>query len=1038
MNFRKTAIEKSHKQNFNAQSNEMLYSRGQNSSAKLRSHADFQAEIEQIQTLIEEGVSRLAEEKAASLLKLKPRDANLLAKIRLSLSKALELQARYADALDILKVYESEEIRLGLNEEIDLEVQTQLALLYNYLTDSPKAISLLKEILEEAQTIEANKNLFGLIYVSLSRSYRSIGQNPISRDYARQALEFYREAGNRRGMVQAYLSLANTSGQEGKMDDYIENCQQALDIIGNNPETFWLGRIYSDMAGAYYLLNRPLDGIACLEKSTHYFGQTEHVANAASAYNNLGIGLVTVGDWERAEENFQKALAIAVKTNHPSLAMINDSIGELFLLREKFDEAEKYLRRAIDISQRQSRKWFYMQALRTWGRWHLATGNFQQAVEITNQYLETAKQINNLQSVRHAHLQLAEIYLKQEKWKEFEAQMACVNVKDEDAKTDLQIAAYSQRLLGLFASGNGDATLAEYHFSRSLSLYEMLHEFYYSTVCFYELGEILAETNPKRAAEYLQRAIENFRRLQIKNPLEKAKKAFYALGEIAAKDTKQKTQDIGLLILRLTESASSRELLLHEFSAILQQESRAKKILIAEEKEDKKLAPFVFNGFSEAEAAEIAAQLQNAHNHDRVKDFANAKNFFVSSFAAANAPSAFLILAPRNNAKLADGTDIQPLVKIVELGLENCALREKNKTKRADIETSVRIEDDLLPGFIHSSAEMKSLVEEIYKIRSSDITVLITGESGTGKELVSRAVHALSKRKEKIFVPFNCTAIPKELAEGHLFGYKKGAFTGATNDAPGVIRTADGGTLFLDEIGDLPLDVQPKLLRFLQEGEIHPLGEKKPLKVDVRVVAATNVSLEEKVAEGTFREDLYYRLNVIRLLVPPLRERRSEIPLLVNHYINHYSAQFSKRNVSITPQTMDLLMVGNWEGNIRQLCNEVQRLVIRAEDGEILTPEHLSPELRRNALPLVSTENGAPLTRDFQSNSFNFSTENGTLDEIVAEVESRILLETMKRHKGNISRVAKELGISRRGLYMKLERLQLYKPAKNPFYADSF
>src|SRR5207248_5236999 len=185
------------------------------------------------------------------------------------------------------------------------------------------------------------------------------------------------------------------------------------------------------------------------------------------------------------------------------------------------------------------------------------------------------------------------------------------------------------------------------------------------------------------------------------------------------------------------------------------------------------------------------------------------------------------------------------------------ALRIRDKSQPADVETSPFTSNSLMPDFIHSSPAMTALVEEVYKIRSLDVTVLVRGESGTGKELVSRAIHTLSNRKDKIFVPFNCTAVPKELAEGHLFGYKKGAFTGAVEDSPGMIRTADGGTLFLDEVGDLPIDVQPKLLRFLQEGEIQPIGEKKPIKVDVRIIAATNMPLEEKVAEGTFREDLY-------------------------------------------------------------------------------------------------------------------------------------------------------------------------------------
>ena len=325
------------------------------------------------------------------------------------------------------------------------------------------------------------------------------------------------------------------------------------------------------------------------------------------------------------------------------------------------------------------------------------------------------------------------------------------------------------------------------------------------------------------------------------------------------------------------------------------------------------------------------------------------------------------------------------------------------------------------------------MVEEVYKIRSSDVTVLVTGESGTGKELVSRAIHTISNRKDKIFVPFNCTAVPKELAEGHLFGYLKGAFTGAVNDSPGIIRGADGGTLFLDEVGDLPLDVQPKLLRFLQEGEVQPIGEKRPIKVDVRVIAATNMPLEQKVADGSFREDLYYRLNVIRLRVPPLRERRSEIPPMINYYVNHYSSRFGKSGISITPQTVDLLMVGDWDGNVRQLCNEIQRIVARAVDGEIITPDSLSPELKRIAKPLAPFAQSGSVKQIASYNSafssFNVGSSNGTLEEAVGELETQMIKDSLTRHNWNISRAANELGLTRRGLYLKLARYHIEKVA---------
>jgi transcriptional regulator with GAF, ATPase, and Fis domain len=370
----------------------------------------------------------------------------------------------------------------------------------------------------------------------------------------------------------------------------------------------------------------------------------------------------------------------------------------------------------------------------------------------------------------------------------------------------------------------------------------------------------------------------------------------------------------------------------------------------------------------------------------------------------------------------------EPLLRVVELGMDVCALRTRARTgANANTQDSLA-GASLMPGFIHSSPAMTRLVEEVHKIRSSDVTVLITGESGTGKELVARAIHALSSRRNKVFVPFNCTAVPKELSEGYLFGYRRGAFTGAVQDSPGVIRTAAGGTLFLDEIGDLPLDVQPKILRFLQEGEIQPLGEQRPQKVDVRIITATNSDLEAMVADGRFREDLYYRLNVIRLRVPPLRERRSEIPTIVNYYINHYSDKFGRRDITITPQTLDLLMVCDWPGNVRQLTNEIQRIIARAEDGIVITPDHLSPELRRAYLP--SHANAAPNAIGTSSGlgaavATDAISHGHTLADAMAELERRMIADALRKHNGNISRAARELGLTRRGLYLKLGRHDL-------------
>ena len=240
---------------------------------------------------------------------------------------------------------------------------------------------------------------------------------------------------------------------------------------------------------------------------------------------------------------------------------------------------------------------------------------------------------------------------------------------------------------------------------------------------------------------------------------------------------------------------------------------------------------------------------------------------------------------------------VRMMAAVARQGFDLCGVRDR-PTAAVDATTERPLEP-LLPGFLCASAAMTRVVDQIQRLQGNDLTVLITGESGTGKELVARAIHVGSSRSAATFLPYNCTTTTRELADSQLFGHRRGSFTGAVSDQPGLIRTAAGGTLFLDEVGDLPLDVQPKLLRFLEQGEIMPVGENRPQPVDVRVLAATNADLEQRVAEGKFREDLYYRLSVIRIHVPPLRQRREEIPHLTTFFLREASERLGKPDVQL-------------------------------------------------------------------------------------------------------------------------------------------
>ena len=999
------------------------------SDARARAQAARQSlerELEEVRLLLDQGLTSEVLQRTTSLMRASRQDPSLLARARCLLSSALEMQGRYRESLEAVQMYEQPEERAKCDPATSIYLGVQLGLAYNYTGDHPKAIALLNGALREA-TAHGGGAQVGSVYVALARVYRSINEYTIARDHAQKALEHFRGTGDWRGLAEANFGIALAEVYEGDYEPALEHFGQALKLVGDHPAPYLLGKLYTNMAGVCWFLKRPHDGIKYLETAISYYERTEHKANAADGYNNLGIHLVLVGEWNRAQEALERALTLASETDkRGEQTMILDSLGELLMLRGELEEAGKYLERAVELSELHGNKWYAGQALRTLGRCHLASDEPERALAEGLRALRYAEQIGDRHAVCDSRLLLSETHLRRGDLAQCEEQLNLVLDETADSSADLAVSGEAQRLQGLLSLAEGNALPAAQHFGRSVSIYEMLGDRYRSARSLYDLGRAYAAAQPERAQECLNRAAETFRELGARLDITRTEVALAALersrssvGDDTARASQQKFDDLThLILLRLTDAVASRELLLRELAAVIYQETGVRQILITEPGEIAHDSIVVAHGWTEREGEELLEKLRRAESAEERSGVAHAHNTEIIELHAANARPATLLVSPRGAAHLPGGVSLAPLLRMVELGLDVCAFRAKAREGAGGAEQTANPTQSFMPGFIHSSPAMTSLVEEVHKIRSSDVTVLVTGESGTGKELVARAIHALSSRREKVFVPFNCTAVPKELSDAYLFGYRRGAFTGAVSDSPGVIRSAAGGTLFLDEIGDLPLDIQPKLLRFLQEGEIQPLGEQRPAKVDVRIIAATNSDLDEMVKDGRFREDLYYRLNVIRLRVPPLRERRSEIPTLVNHYIGHYAAKFGRRDIRITPETIDLLMVCEWPGNIRQLVNEIQRIMARAEDATLITPDHLSPELKHTSAPVSTTTTNVAL---FGSHA-NHAPEHLSLPDAVEDLERRMIADALRRHRGNISRAARELGITRRGLQLKLGR----------------
>lgn len=292
---------------------------------------------------------------------------------------------------------------------------------------------------------------------------------------------------------------------------------------------------------------------------------------------------------------------------------------------------------------------------------------------------------------------------------------------------------------------------------------------------------------------------------------------------------------------------------------------------------------------------------------------------------------------------------------------------------------------------ITEDPEMKRILTLAGNLAGSEITVLITGESGTGKELIARFIHRVSKRREGPFVAVNCAAIPDNLLESELFGYEKGAFTGATERKAGKFELASGGTILLDEIGEMPMTLQAKLLRVLQEREIDRIGGKRPVPIDVRVIATTNRDLQKECLEGRFREDLYYRLNVFPIRIPPLRERKGDIPALALHFVKKFSSLSGKRIKGLTDQAIEILRERQWRGNVRELENVIQRATVIAS-GDMIRPEDLMFD----------------------------NMDNPQVPGMIREMEKDLILRTLKEVQGNKTKAAKILGVSVRTIRNKL------------------
>ena len=873
--------------------------------------------------------------------------------------------------------------------------------------EQSRAIALHNRALKQAE-IAHDSRAIGLAHFYLGQCYRQVGDMAIVREHIAEAAAALHAAGDRRHLAMVHSLSAVMLAQTGRYDEANAALRQAERMASMLQADDVLATVYGNQANVALIRHRYEQALALAERAVSLHEGLGQGPGLAVALATLGQICVRVGNLDRAEKVLHRALDVrSAMQFHETTGAVFDTLAQMSLMRGDYENAAEYLRQAAEAYGaygRNTSRWYEWSLRVISARLATRRGRPDEALTIAD---EIAKSTNAPPAETiEAELIAAEALLSADRVEDAERRLTQVEPR-LDPRTTPGAWGEFLRLRGDLRARQTRTTEAYHDIAQSSSVFELVGERYQAAVSQLALARLAAKAGAKSTADrHYEHAAQVFQALGATRDLEQVQAAMALAQSPGTGEYVGSPADADdALVRRLVDAAVLPDLLARELAATMLEAVTADAIAV----------------FVELPGGDVRLIAHAGTDPDHARSLARR------ALQEAEQRAGALILEPigreHDGPRYVALTTSRPLghpllrrvrmmAAVARQGFDLCRVRDRSTTP-VDA-TAERPLEPLLPGFLCASAAMTRVVDQIQRLQGNDLTVLITGESGTGKELIARAIHVGSSRSSATFLPYNCTTTTRELADSQLFGHRRGSFTGAMSDQPGLIRTAAGGTLFLDEVGDLPLDVQPKLLRFLEQGEIMPVGENRPQSVDVRVLAATNADLEQRVAEGKFREDLYYRLSVIRIHVPPLRQRREEVPHLATFFLREASDRLGKPDVQMGSDVLDLFAQYWWPGNVRQLRNELQRAVAMAPAGGTIGPEHLSADL--TATPATAMQAGPP----------RVALRGGqTLASVVDDIERDLIREMMNRHRGNISETARSLGLTRRGLYLKLRRLGL-------------
>jgi DNA-binding NtrC family response regulator/tetratricopeptide (TPR) repeat protein len=863
-----------------------------------------------------------------------------------------------------------------------------------------RGIAFLTKALKHAERAHDSRAI-GLAHYELGLCYRQVGDVAIVREHIANAASALHAAGDRRHLAMVHSLSGVTLAQEGRLDEAIAALRQAERLAVLCEADDVLATVCGNLANVASLQHRHDQALALAERSVELQTQAGTPHGLGIALASLGQICVRVGDLKRAEEALNRALDVRSPLHfmRETTGAVFDTLAQIHLIRGEHDQASRCLQKAREAyGETAANRWYQWSVRALEARLALRRGDAQTALTISGE-VAAASDVP-IGYALQAELTAIESLLLLDKADLAQQRLDAISGRVQPAQMSGTWGEFL-RLRGRLHAAAGRATEAYHDFGQSVSVFDLLGEGYQTGLSYLELGRLAAAAGARsRATRYLTDAATIFESLGAAPDLEDARAAIRRVpvagtgGYVGA----QMDGDAAL-VRRIVDAAVMPALLARDGATALVEACDALAAVIYVHARNGQVHVLATAGCDASTGRALATATARG---------ATGPSFIgVEPVGQAPEGARYAVISCSREVTGPTLHRFRTLCAVLRQGFELCLARERPAEPAAG--ALERPLEPLLPGFVCASAAMQRVAEQIQRMQGNDLTVLITGESGTGKDLVARAIHAGSLRRASMFLPYNCTSATRELADSQLFGHRRGAFTGAIADQAGVLRTAVGGTLFLDEVGDLPLDVQPKLLRFLEQGEVLPVGDTRPQRVDVRVVAATNADLESRVSEGKFREDLFYRLSVIRIHVPPLRERREEIPHLSTFFLREACERLAKPGVRLSAETLDIFDAFAWPGNVRQLRNEIQRAVAMTSPDGLITPDLLSPVFSADA---ARVENAARMRM-----------RRTTLAAAVEKLEREMIEAALQRAAGNVSETARLLGLTRRGLYLKMDRL---------------